>query len=99
MTDKPITLPPLPEPYFGEPKNEADTHLGPCFIGRDLESFARAAVLADRALNATAQGMWQPIETAPKTGRTLLLGYSNSHGRCRTLLFLRESIDEGTQFV
>ena len=27
---------------------------------------------------------WQPIETAPKTGRTLLLGYFNSHGNWRT---------------
>jgi hypothetical protein len=57
MTDKPITLPPLPEPYFGEPKSLHDTHLGPCFIASDLEAYARAAVLADRALNATAQGM------------------------------------------
>lgn len=28
---------------------------------------------------------WQPIETAPKDGRTLLLGYFNSHGKWRTL--------------
>lgn len=28
---------------------------------------------------------WQPIETAPKTGRTILLGYVNSHGNWRTL--------------
>ena len=28
---------------------------------------------------------WQPIETAPKTGRTLLLGYHNALGKWRTL--------------
>lgn len=32
-----------------------------------------------------AQTKWQPIETAPKTGRTILLGYYNSHGNWRTL--------------
>jgi len=28
---------------------------------------------------------WQPIETAPQDGRTLLLGYFNSHGKWRTM--------------
>lgn len=28
---------------------------------------------------------WQPIETAPKTGRTLLLGYLNIAGKWRTV--------------
>lgn len=28
---------------------------------------------------------WQPIETAPKDGRTLLLGYFNLSGKWRTL--------------
>jgi hypothetical protein len=28
---------------------------------------------------------WQVIETAPKDGRTLLLGYFNSHGKWRTV--------------
>lgn len=28
---------------------------------------------------------WKPIESAPQTGRTLLLGYWNSHGKWRTV--------------
>lgn len=28
---------------------------------------------------------WKPIDSAPKTGRTLLLGYWNSHGKWRTV--------------
>lgn len=28
---------------------------------------------------------WQPIETAPRTGCTILLGYRNSHGNWRTM--------------
>lgn len=40
---------------------------------------------------------WQPIETAPQDGRTVLLGYANSHGRWRTLRgqwMSQEFIDE-----
>jgi hypothetical protein len=40
---------------------------------------------------------WQPIETAPKDGRTLLLGYFNSGGNWRTLRgewFTEGSMDE-----
>lgn len=40
---------------------------------------------------------WQPIETAPKTGRTILLGYRNSHGNWRTLRgqwFSKEMIEQ-----
>ncbi|WP_173011188.1 hypothetical protein [Achromobacter xylosoxidans] len=32
-----------------------------------------------------AGASWQPIESAPKTGCTLLLGYWNSHGKWRTV--------------
>jgi len=39
-------------------------------------------VLAAADIDAMRQ--WQPIETAPKSGRTLLLGYRNSHGNWRT---------------
>ena len=40
---------------------------------------------------------WQPIETAPRTGRTLLLGYFNEKGNWRTLRgqwFSAEEIEE-----
>lgn len=40
---------------------------------------------------------WQPIDTAPKTGRTILLGYRNSHGNWRTMRgqwFSKEAIAE-----
>jgi hypothetical protein len=40
---------------------------------------------------------WMPIESAPKTGRTLLLGYFNALGNWRTLRgewFSREVIDQ-----
>jgi DNA-directed RNA polymerase subunit RPC12/RpoP len=40
-----------------------------------------AAPVAQAAVGA----MWQPIETAPQTGRTLLLGYFNVLGKWRTL--------------
>jgi hypothetical protein len=36
-------------------------------------------------LPRVAAAAWQPIETAPKTGRTLLLGYPNVLGKWRTV--------------
>ncbi|MFM0506647.1 hypothetical protein [Paraburkholderia sp. RL17-373-BIF-A] len=36
-------------------------------------------------VQAEAVTAWQPIETAPKIGRTLLLGYPNSAGKWRTV--------------
>jgi hypothetical protein len=62
MTDKPITLQPLPVDLLLA--TEDIPH--PKMVREEIEAYARAAVMADRALNATAQGMWQPIETAPK---------------------------------
>ncbi len=41
--------------------------------------------------------VWKPIETAPKTGRTILLGYRNTHGNWRTMRgqwFSQEAINE-----
>ncbi|WYX26499.1 hypothetical protein WJ969_13865 [Achromobacter xylosoxidans] len=38
----------------------------------------------ENTANRAAAG-WLPIESAPKTGRTLLLGYWNSHGKWRTV--------------
>ncbi|EGP42993.1 hypothetical protein [Achromobacter insuavis] len=35
--------------------------------------------------NAAIRGAWLPIESAPQTGRTLLLGYWNSLGKWRTV--------------
>ncbi|MNU91088.1 hypothetical protein D3C71_809690 [compost metagenome] len=45
---------------------------------------AYAAMLA-AAPTAPAANGWLDIASAPKTGRTLLLGYWNSHGKWRTL--------------
>jgi hypothetical protein len=47
MTDKPITLPTLPAYFFN----------GCRITTEEFQTYARAAVLADRALNATTQGM------------------------------------------
>lgn len=43
------------------------------------------AQIAAPVAPAAAPSEWQPIETAPKTGRTLLLGYLNSAGKWRTV--------------
>lgn len=48
---------------------------------------ARAALAAPAAPQAApaVTDQWLGIETAPKDGRTLLLGYRNSHGKWRTV--------------
>ena len=43
------------------------------------------AELADRAARAEPAG-WQPIETAPKTGRKVILFYLNPSARARTVM-------------
>jgi hypothetical protein len=50
-----------------------------------------------RALPSVTETKWQPIETAPRTGRTLLLGYPNRLGKWRTVRgqwFTNEEIGE-----
>jgi hypothetical protein len=57
--------------------------------------FARAieaAILARAAVPIVQP--WQPIETAPKDGRALLLGHFNSHGKWRTVRGQWFSADE-----
>ena len=46
------------------------------------------ACLNWQAGRASAQAVpaWQPIETAPKDGRKLILSYKNSHGLVRTVM-------------
>jgi hypothetical protein len=54
------------------------------------------AALQWAASQQAAEG-WKPIETAPKDGRTILLGYFNSHGKWRTMRgqwISKEYIDE-----
>jgi hypothetical protein len=50
------------------------------------DSFRETAKIALEAAFAQSEHVgWQPIETAPKTGRTLLLGYTNVLGKWRTV--------------
>ena len=57
---------------------EGREYLNGCWDGWQAARRAPAEVQAETVLQ------WQPIETAPKTGRTLLLGYPNSLGNWRT---------------
>ena len=73
---------------FSEAELKGHTKAGELF-GRH-KAFAEAAnalegSAAPLAAPPTAQAKgWRPIETAPKDGRTLLLGYFNSAGKWRT---------------
>lgn len=51
--------------------------------GETLITTTQAEAYADARVREVQQ--WQPIDTAPKEGRTLLLGYHNSHGNWRTV--------------
>jgi hypothetical protein len=64
------------------------------FSMADEELMLAAASALERA--AQPVGEWQSIESAPKTGRTILLGYYNVLGNWRTLRgqwFTKEMID------
>lgn len=71
--------------------------------GEDAAAVEKAAEIAAEAdaeieqLKNAAATTWQPIETAPKNGRTLLLGYYNQCNKWRTVRgqwFSQEQIDD-----
>lgn len=74
MTDRIAELMALADKYALAAIEEANGH--------DWSRPERAAL--ESALRDALDG-WQPIATAPKDGRTLLLGYFNSHGKWRTM--------------
>ena len=51
----------------------------------DFASYEIANMLDAWQARAALQPDWKPIETAPKNGHTLLLGYFNSNGNWRTM--------------
>lgn len=63
--------------YHGPGQEDATwTYADQLYFGRAIE---RAAI------EAYQRQQWRSIETAPTDGRTILLGYFNSHGKWRTL--------------
>lgn len=78
-----IALPPLPAPSLTIPMGWTRPGTD-VYAAAEIEAYAREAIQADRAGRALVAG-WQPIATAPQTGRTLLLGYFNVLGNWRTL--------------
>lgn len=56
-------------------------------VPREMLFWLWEAAMRAAAQLSTAEVLeaWQPIETAPKTGRTLLLGYPNVLGKWRTV--------------
>lgn len=67
------------------PDQHDDSTSDAASTGRLMNIAAWESWQAAAALSQPAAAEWQPIETAPKTGRTLLLGYFNSHGNWRTM--------------
>jgi Lar family restriction alleviation protein len=55
------------------------------YATKEERSLPRKALYAAPVAPTPAAQEWQPIETAPKTGRILLLGYPNVAGKWRTV--------------
>lgn len=62
-------------------------------------AFLDGAFLASRppAVQPVAPAGWQPIETAPKDGRKLILFYRNSNGKARTVMAKWVTDDEAAE--
>jgi len=54
-------------------------------LGEKIDSALDALGAAATQAKASVSAEWLPIETAPQTGRTILLGYFNAPGKWRTL--------------
>jgi len=68
-----------------------------CAIKGSHDHLIRIAHPADTFRRAIERAAWMPIETAPKDGRTMLLGHFNDCGKWRTLRgqwFSKEQIAE-----
>lgn len=84
------TLPPLPEPII--PIGGSSTWSK--YNGVQMHAYAAEAV---RVALAAQRAQWQPIETAPKDGRKIIVSYVNHNGKTRTVMarwLTQEAADE-----